>query len=301
MNKQCEFKYLFCVLAIGFIVHSANSFSLAQTNSKTGYFLSDKKSARRQRETNVARHNLQRVTHASFQSEVDPTDPLSQEQLSSEPDTFGNQTTSNARSNARDMRQPSPAISPVKTQENIEQNGGVGSPSRGQFREDYEQHYQSLRPVGGNRFSTDLGANLSGAFSSPSPRMAATEMVVNQAAKIAMLEKMIVNYQAENSVLKNELTLTINALTQTNLAFNELQTQMISVNQQNRSLRVKFQELADTYSRSETEIQQMLNQLRQYVSKELNAANVLSGSRSTNQFVEPGALPNSELLPPPKN
>ncbi len=297
MNKQCEFKYLFCVLAIGFIVHSANSFSLAQTNSKTGYFLSDKKSARRQRETNVARHNLQRVTHASFQSEVDPSDPRSQEQLSPEPDTVGNQITSNAR----DMRQPSPAISPVKTQENIEQNGGVGSPSMGQFREDYEQHYQSLRPVGGNRFSTDLGANLSGAFSSPSPRMAATEMVVNQAAKIEMLEKMIVNYQAENSVLKNELTLTINALTQTNLAFNELQTQMISVNQQNRSLRVKFQELADTYSRSETEIQQMLNQLRQYVSKELNAANVSSGSRSTNQFVEPGALPNSELLPPPKN
>jgi chromosome segregation ATPase len=131
--------------------------------------------------------------------------------------------------------------------------------------------------------------------------MAASEMVVNQAAKIAMLEKMIADCQADNKVLKNELTLTTQALTQTNIAFDELQNQMISVTQQNRSLKVKFEELADTYSRSETEIQQMLNQLRKYVSNELNAANVSSGSPSTNQMVEPGALPNSELLPSPKN
>lgn len=112
---------------------------------------------------------------------------------------------------------------------------------------------------------------------------------------------MIADCQADNKVLKNELTLTTQALTQTNIAFDELQNQMISVTQQNRSLKVKFEELADTYSRSETEIQQMLNQLRKYVSNELNAANVSSGSPSTNQMVEPGALPNSELLPSPKN
>lgn len=296
MNRQREFKHLFCVLVIGFIVQSANSVLLAQADPDTKHSLTDRKLFRRYRESNLNWHKRQRVTPAAFQSSSDQSDTVSKESLIPGTGTADHQITSNAHG----MSQSSSRNLPVAIQETTSQNGDNASPPISQFRDDYEQHYQSLRPVGGNRFSTDIGANLSGAFSTPSPRLAASEMVVNQAAKIAMLEKLIADYQADNNVLKNELTLTVNALTRTNLAFDELQNQMISVNQQNRSLRVKFEELADTYSRSETEIQQTLNQLRQYVSKELNAANLSSDSRSTNQIVEPGALPNSELLPSPK-
>jgi len=297
MNRQRKFSHLFCVLAIGFIVQSANSILLAQPDPDTKFSLKDKKLFRRYRESNLNRFNLQRATPAEFQSDSDPSDTVSKESLSPGLGTVGNPITSNTLR----VSQSSPMILPVESLESTVQNGGDASPPLSQFREDYQQYYRSLPPLDGNRFSTDIGANLSGTFSAPSPRMAASEMVVNQAAKIAMLEKMIADCQADNKVLKNELTLTTQALMQTNIAFDELQNQMISVTQQNRSLKVKFEELADTYSRSETEIQQMLNQLRKYVSNELNAANVSSGSPSTNQMVEPGALPNSELLPSPKN
>lgn len=297
MNRQREFNHLFCVLAIGFIVQSANSILLAQAVPNTKFLLKDKKLFSRYREANLNRYNRQRATPAEFQSDSDQSDTVSKESLSPGPGTAGNPITSNTLR----VSQSLPMILPVESPESTVQNGDDVPPPLSQFREDYQQYYRSLPPLDGKRFSTDIGANLSGTFSAPHPRMPASEMVVNQAEKIAMLEKMIADCQADNNVLKNELMLTTQALTQTNIAFDELQNQMISVNQQNRSLKVKFEELADTYSRSETEIQQMLNQLRKYVSKELNAANVSSGPPSTNQMVEPGALPNSELLPSPKN
>lgn len=304
MNNNSFTKILICGLAFGIVAHFGDSLAVGQIDRLLGFSLSDKNSSRNRRGRSTPQP-IYPVAPASFQSDANPIganqsniaqpSATSQQQTSSIPNHVGQQITNHAR----DMAANASSRMPIQNQQHNGANAG-NSPPTIQFRDDYDQQYQAFRAADGRRFSTDVGANLSGTYSTPSPRMAASEMVVNQAAKIEMLERIIRNYQAENTTLKRELILTINSLTQTNLAFQELQTQMTSVDQQNRVLKIKFKELAETYSRSETEIQQMLNQLRLYVSKELNSADISSGIQPLNQLVEPGVLPNSELLPSPK-
>lgn len=304
MNKNYFARILICGLAFGLGAHCEESLAVGQIDRLLGFSLSDKNSSRNTR-NRPATQPVYSATPASFQADAKHSEslPSNVAQPNAEPmrqsDSIPNHVDQHITNDARDMTAPTSSRMPVQNQQHIGANAS-NSPPTIQFRDDYDQQYQAFRAVDGRRFSTDVGANLSGIYSTPSPRMAASEMVVNQAAKIEMLERIIRNYQAENTVLKRELTLTINSLTQTNLAFQELQTQMTSVDQQNRTLRIKFKELAETYSRSETEIQQMLNQLRLFVSKELNSADISSGIQPMDQRMKPGVLPNSERLPPPK-
>lgn len=304
MNNNSFTKILICGLAFGIVAHFGDSLAVGQIDRLLGFSLSDKNSSRNRRGRSTPQP-IYPIAPASFQSDSNPIDanqsnmaqPIGapQQQTGSVPNHVDQQITNHAR----DMAANASSRMPIQNQQHNGANAG-NSPPPIQFRDDYDQQYQAFRAVDGRRFSTDVGANLSGTYSTPSPRMAASEMVVNQAAKIEMLERIIRNYQTENTVLKRELTLTINSLTQTNLAFRELRTQMTSVDQQNRVLKIKFKELAETYARSETEIQQMLNQLRLYVSKELNSADISSGIQPMDQRMKPGVLPNSELLPSPK-
>lgn len=185
--------------------------------------------------------------------------------------------------------------SPSERQASSEED--LADPAIPVFRETYSEFYRQHPRQESDRFSSTIGAKLDGSLVRNAPQMSAVERVIEQSSEIAELRKQLAERENENKILKTELKLTIDTLNATNLAFNEVQTQLVSAQQENQILRIKFTELTELFAESETEVELMLQQLRSFVSKEITG---MSMPRNTPPLVQPGAIPGSELLPDPR-
>ncbi|MEE2641914.1 MAG: hypothetical protein VX768_14900 [Planctomycetota bacterium] len=121
------------------------------------------------------------------------------------------------------------------------------------------------------RFSNTIGAKLDNQLVSPPQAVTASERVLMQSDEIDRLTLLVQQLQTEKSTLQKELRLTVAALNQTNFALSESESQIISLNEENLLLKDKFRTLAQEYSRSETEVENLLKQLRDFVVQELRA------------------------------
>ena len=168
------------------------------------------------------------------------------------------------------------------------------------------------------RFSNTIGAKLDNQLVSPPEAVTASERVLMQSDEIDRLTLLVQQLQAEKSTLQKELRLTVAALNQTNFALSESESQIISLNEENLLLKDKFRTLAQEYSRSETEVENLLKQLRDFVVQELRAVptpvleeniprlrgsqpeRILRPGNGTNSVnSDQGAVSGTELLPKP--
>lgn len=192
------------------------------------------------------------------------------------------------------------------------------------FENRHDEALATANPQGRpSRFTDRIGPGLRGRYTAHDRQPTATEKLIMRDAEIRLLRSQLSKLRSENVTLRSELKLTVDVLNRTHIALSESESQIISLTNENNGLKDGFRALTIEFSKSETEVERLLKQLRTLVNQELSdqsrfdagmnsdpGSSSLRGLNPAEQRrIDPnlndremikGPVPGTEMLPSPK-